>query len=141
MEGLQIAFAWAGALKLTQAAEEIERLKRLKVTDPEPETRSSEAYVLAFGGKRADLVGKDFLEMAAIVACRLGQGLFEAHHIEVEIAKQGDVVIHYKSGRERTWLVFFYFGKARLFSPRPVRVTVDISGKVLKWIYDVTEGA
>lgn len=145
-EGLQIAFGWAGVKNLTEAAEEIERLMRFEIVDEEPETRSNQAYIKAFGGEKRDLAGQNFLDVAAKVARSLGDGKLEPRDVWVSIEKDGEPSIHYKrnifqKNEDRASALFVGFGKLRLFSPRKVKVTVEISGQVLKWIHDVTEGA
>ena len=147
IEGIQIACAWAGAKKLRDAAEEIERQRNCFVSRDrsadelgvvyEHDTKHHEVL----GGCMNDLDGMNFLDVVALVTRQIGADRYPAADLSVAIEKDGGVGISWKTERGKAQVFFDDSSRRPLFQPRYVNVTVVIRGPVLKWIYDVTEGA
>ena len=148
MEGIQILCAWAGAKKLTDAAQEIERQRNFVVSrDHEADELGvvyefDTEYLELLGGSLRELSGRNFLEIVAIVAEQLREGAYPEKDIWLSIEKGGSVeVVHKHKGGDQT-IYFTDLNKKTLFQPRPhVTINVVIEGPVLKWIHDKTEGA
>ncbi|NNU81360.1 hypothetical protein HMH01_13025 [Halovulum dunhuangense] len=149
-EGLQIAFAWAGAKHVTTAADEVERLQRFFLVtvvqgglfEGGEETVKADKYFReVFGADPRDLNGMGFLDVLAIAARSLGTGKVPEKSMQVIITKGGMVGLSYQRDQKRPQLRFAEGGKFEFRQQPNVRVTFEISGAVLKWIFDVTEGA
>lgn len=139
-EGLSIVLGWAGTRNLTLAADEVERLQRYALHVEEPAYEDDGAFVQIFGATQEEMAGETFQKLLVQAARNLGAGRYEPRDLWVSIEKAGGVDISYRTGSRRVTLSFFHLGKFDFGSPLPVRVTVHITGVVLKWILDVTEG-
>lgn len=145
-EGLLIAVAWAGSKNLTLAADEVERLENFALSEDEPRNEVETDFINIFGGERLELSGRSFVDLLVRVARNLGIGKYEADKIWVSVVKQGGVDISFCSGYIRKYPRFMDFNKLELpvkgrsHSRHNVKVKVQISGVVLKWIFNVTEG-
>lgn len=151
-EGVQIVCGWAGANKLTNAAEEVKRLEHYHpkpITEDENKTiqRAADLFGSDFGEEEKNLYGKDFFEVLSEVARWIGEEKLDADRVLMSIEKGGVPSISYTPEFFQTRkLAFVWFGKLNLFgakkeTPAPVIMTASIRGSVLKWIFDVTEGA
>lgn len=151
-EGVQIVCAWAGARNLTEAADELGRLKRYELQQNPPgehETTTSKtnAFASLFDTEISDLYGLDFIELTSWLACQLGSEKRPANHVWLSIKKGGAPELSCESPFVKEKLLFHEFPvKVDMFSksraPRPnVTLTASVRGPVLKWIFDVTEGA
>jgi len=151
-EGLQIVCAWAGAKKLTDAADEVKRLEHyhsdaIPNDESENTKRHKDLFGSEFGKKHKDLYGKNFFVVLSEVVRWLGEEELKAERLWVSIQKGGKPEIHYDyKPSEKKGLGFVWFGKLDLLNnkkepPKPVEITASIRGTVLKWIFDVTEGA
>lgn len=150
-EGLQILCAWAGAKKLTDAPEEVKRLEHyhpnaIPEDEYEGNKRSAKLFGSDFGKEESDLYGKDFITVVSEVAQWLGAGELPPDLIRVSIQQGGEPKISYDWQFQTKRLKFDWYGKLDFPNQnkapaKPVRITASISGTVLKWIFDVTEGA
>ncbi|RXV58884.1 hypothetical protein C6W92_16110 [Roseovarius sp. A46] len=151
-EGVQIVCAWAGARKLTDAAEELGRLKRYQpqqISPGEYKTITSRTTTLAslFETEESDLYGLDFIEAASWLAEQLGSEKFPAHKVWLSIEKGGAPELSCEWEFQTKTLDFEEFPvKVDLsFKSRPrkpnVKLRTSVRGPVLKWIFEVTEGA
>lgn len=150
IEGIQIACAWAGAKKLTDAAAEIERQRGFPVSRDRDADELGVVYEHdikhheVLGGCLKDLANKNFLDVVALVTRQIGRERYLAEDLSVTIEKDGEVEISWRTEGGRAKVIFDNLPALRFFpllQPRYVKVTVEIRGPVLKWIYDVTEGA
>ncbi|MDW3118901.1 MAG: hypothetical protein R8G60_14830 [Roseovarius pacificus] len=151
-EGLQIVCAWAGAKKLTDAAEEVKRLEHyhsdaVSKEKSENTKRDKDSFGSDFVREHEDLNGKNFFVVLSEIVRWLGEEERKAERLWVSIQKGGKPEIHYdcKFPKKKS-LGFVWCGKLDLFNnkkvpPKPVEITASIRGTVLKWIFDVTEGA
>lgn len=143
-EGLQIALAWAGAKNLTNAAEEVRRLKEfvvIGVEDTEPKRPVDEEFLNIFGLERNEISGMNLFAVARLVACSAGAGGFPANVFSIRIEKNGGVEVGYGPGIHRKTLGFVKLGKFDHRTSPNVKVFVELSGAVLKWIFDATRAA
>ncbi|MDA3887913.1 MAG: hypothetical protein PF443_03720 [Allgaiera sp.] len=140
-EGVQLACAWAGAESLTMAADEVNRLKGFVLaTEPTPSIEDDCKAI--FGAERHEPSGMHFLDAASAITRQLGAERYPAKNIWIGVEKRGPVEIGFWSSRGWVKLRFVELSDGFAFSQRPnVSVTVSIRGPVLKWIFDVTEGA
>ena len=151
LEGIQIVCAWAGVEKLTDAAEEVKRLEQYY-----PDAIPNDEYELIkkrkplfgsdFGEEEKDLYGRNFFVVLCEVARWLGEERLEAKWVLFSIERGGPPEISYGWELEKRKLGFECFGKLKPIQGKkparaPVVITASIRGPVLKWIYDVTEGA
>lgn len=151
VEGIQIVCAWAGVEKLTDAAEEVTRLEQYcpdAVPDDEYELTKKRKPLFGsdFGEEEKDLYGRNFFAVLCEVARWLGEERLEAKRVNFSIERGGPPEISYDWELEKRKLGFAWYGKLKLFQEKktaraPVVITASIRGPVLKWIYDVTEGA
>lgn len=148
MEGIQIMCAWAGAKNLTNAADEVERQRRFVLSRDFDADELGIVYEFdieyqePLGASLNELSGKNFLEIVALVAGQLRKGRHPDEDLWLSIEKGGLVGLGYKYGDGKRTLRFLDLNKQTFFGPRPnVTINVVIKGPVLKWIYDVTEGA
>ncbi|MEW9919366.1 hypothetical protein AB2B41_07110 [Marimonas sp. MJW-29] len=139
-EGLSIVLGWAGTRNLTLAADEVERLQKYALHVEEPTYEDNGVFEQIFGASQKKMAGETFQELLVQAARNLGAGQYEPRDLWVSIEKDGDVDISYRTGSRRVTLSFFYLGKIEFGSARQVQVKVRITGVVLKWIFDVTEG-
>jgi hypothetical protein len=143
-EGLQILLAWAGTEALTQAADELERLQHFCLVEHELTIEDDAGFEIIFGSKYNDLAGESFFELLILAARNLGRDKYPPEGLWLVVEKKGGVDINYRSSNRRKHLNLGYFGKFEFPKPgsqRNVSVSVRISGRVLKWLFDVTEGA
>jgi len=153
-EGVQIVCAWAGAQKLTGAANEVERLKGYRprsIPDDEYEaiTRKSKTVASIFGEEENQLYDMNFIEVVVWVTRQLGAKEEAADRIWLAIEKGGVPEITYKPSLSTVRLEFRKFPIKLDWTTRQqgqtpkknVTITSAVRGAVLKWIFDVTEGA
>ena len=143
-EGLQIILAWAGTESLTLAAEELERLKTFGLVANEPTISEDDEFASIFGAKHNELEGEGFFELLLRASRNLGHEAYPSNDVWVTVQKNSGVDISYRSGSRRITLRFSRFAKFEFRKPGEVTnvvVSVRISGRVLKWLFDVTEGA
>lgn len=147
MEGIQIACAWAGAKKLTDAAREIERQRKCIISRDHKADELGVVYEFdtehqeAFGASLRDLTGKNFLDVVALAAGQVGKNRYSAQDLWISIEKEDRVRIFYKTRRGKVEESFDDLSDRPVLRSRKVKVIVEIEGSILKWIYDVTEGA
>ncbi len=154
LEGLQIVFGWAAASKLTAAADEIERLKYFRasrgdVLDPDDPNEGMDDldFLQIYGCPQVKLAGKDVFSVAAIVAGNLSAGRHDPKDFWARVDKGGSVYFAHGGLFHRRGLSFDDLGIKIDFDQKckrtfvPVTTTVAVSGVVLKWVFDVTEGA
>lgn len=152
-EGLKIVLAWAGGRKLTEGADEIDRLKHFFVTqgdyrDPSHTTSEKDTpeFRKIYGTSEARLGGQSLFEVLAIATKAVGKGEFTPENYWINVQKNGPVeLVHTEGFLKKRRLCLDYLGKLDwpqegIEKPN-VTYTISISGAVLKWIYDVTEGA
>ena len=140
-EGLQIALVWAGAEKLTEAADEVERLTMHQVASIEPTIQTSDDFFSLFGCSAQELSRAKFLDVMIRVTRSIGLRKFDASKVDVSLTKNGGVDLKYLSRQKRLSLRFLDLNPISLSGRPNVQTTVTIAGKVFNWIYDVTEGA
>jgi len=147
IEGIQIACAWAGATKLTDAAKEIERQRNCFVSRDRDADELGIEYPFdikfheVLGGNLKGLDGKNFLDVVAIVTRQIGRNKYPSRDLGVSIEKEESVEIFWKTEDGKAQVFFQELSARPVFRPRNVVVKVVILGQVLKWIYDATEGA
>ena len=139
-EGLRIAVAWAGAENLTEAAEEVRRLKHFALYEEGPRAVADVDFVGIFGKEPMEVAGQNFWQLLVLAARSLGLGEYKAEDLTVIVEKRGNVDIKYGSMFSRRSLCFSDFNKFEFRKRSNVTISVRISGNVLKWIFDVTEG-
>lgn len=147
-EGVQIVCAWAAAHNLTDAAAEVERLKRFHANTIPPDEyelvkAKYKSFTIDLGDKDNQLYGREFLWVVSWVAQQLGTKKFPAKDIWVSIEKAGSPQIIYRAGLTSERLSFMELGKLGQNSEAPqsnVKTITEFRGSVLKWIFDVTEG-
>ena len=157
-EGVQLICAWAGADNLTLAAEEVKRLERFvpNVTPPDEYAltkRTNADFPKIFGVEEHELYGVNYLDIVTMIARQLAAGTFPAERLWVAIEKGASPEIRYSVDLITRSLQFtelrtkFAFKKNKgsetgsELSDINVKITASIRGSVLRWIYDVTEGA
>lgn len=145
-EGIQIACAWAGAENLTAAANEVLRLKEFVLVQNDPTEPSTNEFYQLYGQPLNKLRGRNFIDIVVLAAAGVGQRQFDPGRLFLRLEKRGGVEIGYRLNLRDHPLYFQCLGEFDLetslkSNPRNVSVIVEISGRVLKWIYDVTEGA
>lgn len=154
LEGLQVVFGWAAASKLTAAADEINRLKLFRasrgdVLDPDdPDEGFEDPHFLdIYGCPQFKLAGENVFTVAVIVARTLGAGGYNPEKFWARVDRGGGVYFAHGGLFHHRGLSFDNLGAKYDFEQKskrtivPVRTTVAVSGAVLKWVFDVTEGA
>ncbi len=151
MEGIQIVCAWAGVEKLTDAAEEVKRLEHYcAAANPDDEyvpiMKRKPLFGSDFREEEEGLYGRNFFAVLCEVARWLGEERLEAKRVLFSIERGGPPELSYDWELEKRKLGFAWFGELKLFQENkparpPVVIAASIRGPVLKWIYDVTEGA
>lgn len=139
-EGLQVMLAWAGSHNLTHAVRELERLQTLFYFCDESSQTVDADFIKIFGIPSSGLSGTSLFDILSLATRSLGAGGYPAKNLNVVVEKQGGVSLVFVTERGRITLRFIETGKFEFRPRRNVQVTVAISGAVLKWIYDVTEG-
>lgn len=140
VEGLQIICTWAGVKKLTDAADELARLRNFHAETDGLSDRHLDQHQAAFGTTLREISGRSFLEVMRRAARQLGDGNYSQNDLDVSIQKGGTVELFYKRGAFKASLRFVDLNTQPIIRPRGnVSVTVVIRGPVLKWVYDVTE--
>lgn len=142
VEGMRVALGWAASENLTRAAEGVQRLERYFLVENEPRPNYDAEFVALFGAEPAQLRGSGFLDLLQSAASSLSADQYPANALWIEIKKRGGVEISYRRTTHRMRLSFMEATKVE-FNTRPknVDITVRFSGNILKWIFDVTEGA
>ncbi|QFT62760.1 hypothetical protein [Roseivivax sp. THAF30] len=141
IEGVRIALAWAGAQKLTEAADEVERLGQFFYTNDEPQNVVDAEFINLFGSKSEEFTGTNFWNMIVFATRRVGAEAYPSSKLQVHVTKNSGIEIKLLSGVRPVTVWFQFLGAFAFRKRRNVETTVSISGDVLKWIYDVTEGA
>ena len=157
-EGVQLVCAWAGANNLTLAAEEVERLERFvpNVTPPDEYAltkRTSADFPKIFGMEEHELYGVNYLDIVSMIARQLAAGTFPAERLWIAIEKGAAPEIRYSMDLRTQSLQFTELSTKLAFKANNgsetgsdladinVKITASIRGPVLRWIYEVTEGA
>ncbi|MEQ8898042.1 MAG: hypothetical protein RID23_13210 [Roseovarius sp.] len=142
MEAIQIVCAWAGVKNLTDAAEELQRQRNFQVSTDGLTEETECKYMEAFGTSLKEISGQSFPDVVRLAACQLGEGKYPLQELWISIEKGGSVDLGYKRDDPNIRLLFYNLSTPEFFQPRKnVTINVVIRGPVLKWIYDVTEGA
>ena len=153
-EGVQLVCAWAAARNLTLAAEEVQHLERcvpqvMTAVEHDFTGRKNPHFPAIFGKEEHELEGINFLEILSMLARQLAAGKFPANHVWVALEKGGAPRIEYRADFVPRILQFTCFPAAFAFKvnrdlePEPeinVKITTSISGSVLKWIQEATDG-
>ena len=154
-EGVQLVCAWAGADNLTLAADEVKRLERFvpDVIPPdeyEPTKITNPDFPDIFGMEEHELYGVNYLDIVSMIARQLAAGTFPAERLWIAIEKGAAPEIRYSMDLRTQSLEFtelsdnFAFKANNGAGTDPginVKITASIRGSVLRWIYEVTEGA
>ncbi|MEQ9258409.1 MAG: hypothetical protein RIG84_04860 [Roseovarius sp.] len=157
-EGVRLVCAWAGSQSLTLAAQDVDRLEHCTLEAQPPDEhaltpRFDPEFEKIFGVSEQDLANLSFLEVMFRITRHIGSGLPDTKDLEdlwIEIEKGGAPEIIYTrfpvvgrvSFRKLHKTLDFDPKTQRTRPPKPlVKITTSISWPVLKWIFDVTEGA
>ena len=154
-EGVQLVCAWAGADNLTLAAEEVKRLERFvpNVTPPDEYalTKKTNAdFPNIFGMEEHELYGVNYLDIVTMIARQLAAGTFPPERLWIAIEKGAAPEVRYSLDLKTQSLEFTEIPTKFAFKTNKgsetgsevnVKITASIRGSVLRWIYDVTEGA
>jgi len=154
-EGVQLVCAWAGANNLTLAADEVKRLERFvpDVVPPDEYAltkRTNAAFPDIFGMEEHELYGWNYLDIVSMIARQLAAGTFPADRLWIAIEKGGSPEVRYSVDLRTRSLQFTEIPTKFAFKTNKgpetasdvnVKITASIRGPVLRWIYEVTEGA
>lgn len=157
-EGVQLVCAWAGADNLTLAAEEVKRLERFvpNVTPPDEYAltkRTNAEFPKIFGVEEHELYGVNYLDIVAMIARQLATGSFPAERLWIAIEKGASPEVRYSVDLRTQSLRFTELQTKFAFKANKgsetgsdlsdinVKITASVRGSVLRWIYEVTEGA
>lgn len=150
-EGIQILCAWLGAQNLTESAAELHRLGQYYTREiPSGEydnlTRGRTTFANVLGEEERAIYGMNFLDFACWVAQQLGADKGNADKIWVSVTKGGaphavtewqfrDVRQHFDDRPAN-----FVIGEMKKVPDVNVHTTSSVRGRVLRWIFDATEG-
>jgi hypothetical protein len=148
---MQILCAWLGAQNLTESAAELQRLSRYYPSEmPADEydnlTRGKTTFANVLGEEERTIYGMNFIDFGCWVAKQLGADKGAADKIWVSVTKGGaphavaewefrDIRQHFDY--RPASLVIGVTNKAPDLN---VHTTSSVRGRVLRWIFDATEG-